>query len=65
MLKRLTKLNNEKESFRTLMIIPTGGGKTLTAVWWLLKNAIDNNKKKYFGLLIGTCYLSKRLMLLK
>ena len=25
--------------------MPTGGGKTLTAVWWLLKNAVDKGKK--------------------
>lgn len=36
---------NKKESFRSLLVLPTGGGKTLTAVYWLLKNAVDKNKK--------------------
>lgn len=36
---------NEKENFRSLLVIPTGGGKTLTAAYWLLKNAIDKEKK--------------------
>lgn len=36
---------NRKESFRTLLVLPTGGGKTLTAVYWLLKNAVDKGKR--------------------
>lgn len=36
---------NKKESFKTIVVLPTGGGKTLTAVYWLLKNAVDNGKK--------------------
>lgn len=36
---------NDKENFRSLLVIPTGGGKTLTAAYWLLKNAIDKEKK--------------------
>lgn len=36
---------NKKESFKSLLVLPTGGGKTLTAVWWLLKNAVDKGKK--------------------
>lgn len=36
---------NHKENFRTLLVLPTGGGKTLTAVHWLLKNAVDKEKK--------------------
>lgn len=31
--------------FEGLLVLPTGGGKTLTAVHWLLKNFIDKNKK--------------------
>lgn len=34
-----------KKNFRSLVVLPTGGGKTLTAVYWLLKTAVDNNKK--------------------
>lgn len=36
---------NEENSFSTLVVIPTGGGKTYTASVWLLKNAIDRKKK--------------------
>ena len=40
----LDKMNKE-ESFSTLVVLPTGGGKTYTASTWLLKNAIDKKKK--------------------
>ncbi len=36
---------NTKQSFKSLLVIPTGGGKTLTASWWLLRNAISEGKK--------------------
>ena len=36
---------DKRGSFRTLLVLPTGGGKTLTAAYWLLRNAIDQNKK--------------------
>ena len=36
---------DKRESFRTLLVLPTGGGKTLTAAYWLLRNAVDQNKK--------------------
>lgn len=36
---------NGKDAFRSILVLPTGGGKTLTAVYWLLKNAIDQKKK--------------------
>ena len=36
---------NKRSEFNSLLVLPTGGGKTLTASWWLLKNAIDNGKK--------------------
>ncbi|EGC91951.1 DEAD/DEAH box helicase [Turicibacter sanguinis] len=36
---------DEQSSFRTLVVIPTGGGKTLTASWWLLKKALNEGKK--------------------
>jgi superfamily II DNA or RNA helicase len=36
---------NKKPTFRTLLVLPTGGGKTLTAVYWLLQNAVDKGKK--------------------
>ena len=43
-LKRLDEINR-KSSFNTLLVLPTGGGKTLTAAYWLLKNAVDKGKK--------------------
>lgn len=43
-MKEMDKIN-KKDTFRSLLVLPTGGGKTLTAVYWLLKNAIDKDKK--------------------
>lgn len=43
-LKRLDIIDKRRE-FRTLLVLPTGGGKTLTAAYWLLRNAVDNGKK--------------------
>lgn len=36
---------NQEPSYSTLVVLPTGGGKTYTASMWLLKNAIDKKKK--------------------
>lgn len=36
---------DKRGSFRTLLVLPTGDGKTLTAAYWLLRNAVDQNKK--------------------
>lgn len=36
---------DKRGSFRTLLVLPTDGGKTLTAAYWLLRNAVDQNKK--------------------
>ena len=36
---------DKRGTFRTLLVLPTGGGKTLTAAYWLLRNAVDQNKK--------------------
>lgn len=36
---------NQESSYSTLVVLPTGGGKTYTASMWLLKNAIDKKKK--------------------
>lgn len=39
-------LNRKNDSpFEGLLVLPTGGGKTLTAVHWLLRNFIDQRKK--------------------
>ncbi len=34
-----------KKSFSGMLVLPTGGGKTLTAAYWLAKNYLDKNKK--------------------
>lgn len=36
---------NKKDSFSSLVVLPTGGGKTFTASTWLLRNALDKKKK--------------------
>lgn len=36
---------NREQSYSTLIVLPTGGGKTYTASMWLLKNAVDRKKK--------------------
>lgn len=36
---------NSSADFSTLVVLPTGGGKTYTAALWLLHNAIDRHKK--------------------
>jgi superfamily II DNA or RNA helicase len=36
---------NTAPTYSTLVVLPTGGGKTYTASMWLLKNAINHKKK--------------------
>ena len=36
---------NTLDSYSTLFVLPTGGGKTYTASTWLLTHALDNGKK--------------------
>ena len=43
-MEALDKMNQES-SYSTLVVLPTGGGKTYTASMWLLKNEIDKKKK--------------------
>lgn len=42
-IKKLNEAN--KKAFKGLLVLPTGGGKTLTAMHWLLRNFIDRCKK--------------------
>lgn len=46
-LEAMEKLSgiNKKNSFHTLLVLPTGSGKTDTTANWLLKNCIDYKKK--------------------
>lgn len=46
-LEAIQKLNeiNKKEQFKALVVLPTGGGKTMTAASWLLTNVTDQKKK--------------------
>lgn len=36
---------NAESAYSTLVVLPTGGGKTYTASMWLLRNALDKKKK--------------------
>lgn len=47
LVEAMAELNkiNKKETFHSLLVLHTGGGKTLTAAYWLLKIAIDKKKK--------------------
>ena len=36
---------DREDSFSTLVVLPTGGGKTYTVSLWLLRHAINQNKK--------------------
>lgn len=51
-----------KFPFEGLLVLPTGGGKTLTAVHWLLRN-LSISARKFCGSLIGMSYLTKLLRL--
>ena len=42
-IQKLDTIN--RAPFAGLLVLPTGGGKTLTAVHWILKNFIDKHKK--------------------
>ncbi|MGL5756585.1 MAG: DEAD/DEAH box helicase family protein [Paraclostridium sp.] len=36
---------SKKDIYKSLLVIPTGGGKTFTSVYWALNQIIDKNKK--------------------
>lgn len=38
-------IKTNKNPFAGLLVLPTGGGKTLTAAYWLAKNYLDKGKK--------------------
>ncbi len=44
-IKALDRMDSENISYSTLIVLPTGGGKTYTASTWLLRNALDKGKK--------------------
>ncbi len=37
--------HNKKSSFAGLLVVPTGGGKTMIAIRWLLRHMVDRHKK--------------------
>lgn len=41
----MDSLNKKFSAYGTLVVLPTGGGKTYTASTWLLRNALDKGKK--------------------
>ena len=41
----MDNLNKKFSAYSTLIVLPTGGGKTYTASTWLLRNALDKGKK--------------------
>ncbi len=38
-------IRSNKNPFEGLLVLPTGGGKTLTAAYWIAKNYLDKGKK--------------------
>lgn len=38
-------IKTKKNPFSGLLVLPTGGGKTLTVAYWIAKNLLDKNKK--------------------
>ena len=44
-IRALDCMDEENASYSTLVVLPTGGGKTYTASTWLLRHAIDKGKK--------------------
>lgn len=44
-MKAMDSLNKNFPAYSTLIVLPTGGGKTYTASTWLLRNALDRGKK--------------------
>lgn len=50
---------NKNAKYSTMIVLPTGGGKTYTASMWLLRNALDLLLKRLW------CGAFKRLMITK
>ncbi|HHD2753888.1 TPA: DEAD/DEAH box helicase family protein [Clostridium perfringens] len=44
-MSKLTKAVEAVDDYKGLLVIPTGGGKTLTAVQWILKNVLNKGSK--------------------
>ena len=44
-IRALDRMDEENASYSTLVVLPTGGGKTYTASTWLLRHALDKRKK--------------------
>ena len=44
-IRALDRMDEENANYSTLVVLPTGGGKTYTASTWLLRHALDKKKK--------------------
>lgn len=44
-LSEMSKFFSEQQKKSGILVLPTGGGKTYTSIYWLLKNIISNNGK--------------------
>lgn len=44
-INKLDEINQKKTGFSGLLVLPTGAGKTFTAVWWILRAYIDKGYK--------------------
>ena len=44
-MQSLDRMERRSSSYSTLVVLPTGGGKTYTAATWLMRAALDRGKK--------------------
>ena len=44
-MRSLDRMERRSSSYSTLVVLPTGGGKTYTAATWLMQTALDRKKK--------------------
>ena len=44
-MQALDRMDEEHDNYSTLVVLPTGGGKTYTASTWLLRHVLDKGKK--------------------
>lgn len=44
-IRQMNKVIQNAENYAGLLVLPTGGGKTLTATYWLMQNVLDQGRK--------------------